>query len=536
MSNGASRKRKLRIISASISLVAIVLLGFLASSMFSVNTPIAPSPSGGNVPLGPEGIAPPMGCYGAAGIFVIDPPPGQPFKDPILMEDTNPDPNIFECNLESKMADININGVTANLHTYNGYYPAPTIQIKQGDILKVHFKNSFPNVAKYNLLGFREDVVNVHTHGFHVSPKEPSDNPDILLEPGQTYNYEYDSSMAPAGGTSWYHSHVHGRTAELLDMAGTLLVEDDTDLLANVETHIIFIKDIAMANGSRAPYFHIMEYVMGKEGNLVLVNGQVNPVLDIQPGEVQRWKVVNSCSSRFIRLSLEGHMLNLIGADSGGLLDQPYAVPEVLLSPSERVDILVKANQTSGTYKLLSLPYLNGCGNPAELVTLMTLNYKGATVNDSVPATLKPNAERVNMDLSNIPVKRFILSMTTNRGLINGYDFDIYPLTVTSTVGTYEIWEISAQCMMDHCFHMHINHFQVLSVIGGDPSYGLLYSQIPAWKDTVYIPRGGVVRILVNVADFTGMTMFHCHIVEHEDIGMMGMWDIQPANSSMTMG
>ncbi len=533
-----SNKRKLWIIIAAISLVAIILIGFYASTMFSATTPLVPSPSGENVLLGPNGIPLPMGCYMAAGVFVIDPPLGQPFKDPILMEDTNPDPNIFECNMESKMADIKIDGVMTSLHTYNGLYPAPTIQIKQGDILRVHFRNSFPNVEKYNLLGFREDIVNLHTHGFHVSQQEPSDHPDILLNPGQTYDYEYNSSMAPAGGTSWYHSHVHGRTAELLDMAGALIVEDDTNLLADVETHVLFIKDIALANGTRAPYFHIMEYVMGKQGSYVLVNGQVNPVLDIQPGQVQRWKVVNSCTSRFIRLSLEGHMLNLIGSDAGGLLDEPYALSEVLLSPSERVDVLVKANQTSGTYKLLSLPYLNGCGNPAELVTLMTLNYEGATVNDNIPATLNQNAKRVNlenMNLSTIPVKRFVLSMTMNRGLINGYDFDVQPLTITSTVGTYEIWEISAQCMMDHCFHMHINHFQVLSVIGGDPGYGALYSQIPAWKDTVYIPRGGTVRILVDVADFDGMTMFHCHIVEHEDIGMMGMWDILPANSTSGM-
>lgn len=125
--------------------------------------------------------------------------------------------------------------------------------------------------------------------------------------------------------------------------------------------------------------------------------------------------------------------------------------------------------------------------------------------------------------------------MAMGRGLINGQDFDVNPLTITSTVNTYEIWEISSLCMMDHCFHIHINDFQVLSVLGGDLAYGALYTQIPAWKDTVYIPAGGTVRILVNVADFTGMTMFHCHIVDHEDIGMMGMWNIVPANSSAPM-
>jgi FtsP/CotA-like multicopper oxidase with cupredoxin domain len=532
-------KRKLWIAALAIILVTVVLLSFLfASSMFSVPTPTIPIINATNVQLGPMGMMgsgmsgmASMGC-GTSGYYVVDPPAGQPFQDPVLMQDTNPDPNIFECNLEAKMADININGVTANLHTYNGYYPAPTIQIKQGDILKIHFKNSLPTTGVSNLLGFSEDITNIHTHGLHVSPIAPSDNAALTFEPGQTFDYEYNTSLVPSGGFSWYHSHVHGRTAEELDMAGSLMVADGNNLLSNIETHILFIKDISIVNGERAPYLNVMEYVIGKEGNLVMVNGQINPVLNIHPGQVQRWKIVNACNARFIRLSLDQHMLDLIGTDAGGLLDKPYALPEILLSPGERTDVLVKANQTSGSYRLLSLPYNNGCGNPAELVTLMTLNYNGAAVNDAVPSVINPNAIRANVDLSTLPVKRFVLSMVMGRGYINGQDFDVNPLTVTSTVNTYEIWEISSQCMMDHCFHIHVNNFQVLSVWGGNPAYSALYTQIPAWKDTVYIPGGGTVRILVKVADFAGMTMFHCHIVDHEDIGMMGIWNILPANSS----
>jgi FtsP/CotA-like multicopper oxidase with cupredoxin domain len=119
------------------------------------------------------------------------------------------------------------------------------------------------------------------------------------------------------------------------------------------------------------------------------------------------------------------------------------------------------------------------------------------------------------------------------RGYINGQDFDVDPYTIMSTVGTYEVWQISVAGGMDHPFHLHVNHAQVLSISGGDPAYASLYTQIPAWKDTIIVPKMGTITILVPIMDYTGMTMFHCHIVEHEDIGMMGMWHIMPAMEEM---
>lgn len=96
-------------------------------------------------------------------------------------------------------------------------------------------------------------------------------------------------------------------------------------------------------------------------------------------------------------------------------------------------------------------------------------------------------------------------------------------------------WEISVQGGMDHPFHQHVNHAMVLSVNGGDPGYASLYTNAPAWKDTVLVPKWGTITILVPVMDYTGMTMFHCHIVEHEDIGMMGMWHLMEQMPPMPM-
>jgi len=117
--------------------------------------------------------------------------------------------------------------------------------------------------------------------------------------------------------------------------------------------------------------------------------------------------------------------------------------------------------------------------------------------------------------------------MRMGRGLINGQDFEVNPYTITSRLGTYEIWRIINQSGMDHPFHQHVNSSQILSIKGGNQAYASLYTSTPSWKDTIIVPKWGSVTMLVPVMDFTGKTVFHCHIVEHEDIGMMGVWEIE---------
>ncbi len=467
-----------------------------------------------------------MGC-GGSGSGVIDPPIGPSFKDPTALQDKNPADNVFEGDLEAKVSQVNVNGVMANLYTYNGYYPGPTIKIKQGDLLKINFKNSLP-VGGVNILGFPKGVNNIHTHGFHVSPEEPADAAHLAIPSGGTYNYMYDTSKQPAGSLSFYHCHIHGLTAEQYwaGLSGCLITEDSTDALAGYETHTMMIKDITLSGNQPQAYSSTMDFMQGKEGNIIMINGQVNPVLTMRPGQVQRWRIVNSCNARFMKLNLAQHNLQLIGTD-GGLLDKPYQHSEILVAPGERIDVLIKASATAGNYKLLSLPY-NRKGNMlSETITLLTVKVEtGIRLADTLPTQINKDATKLNIDTSMLPVRKLTLSMKMGRGYINGMDFDVKPYTIMSRVGTYEVWEISVQGGMDHPFHFHVNHAQVLSIIGGDQNYASLYTTIPAWKDTIIVPKWGTIRILVSIQDYTGMTMFHCHIVEHEDIGMMGMWHI----------
>ena len=117
--------------------------------------------------------------------------------------------------------------------------------------------------------------------------------------------------------------------------------------------------------------------------------------------------------------------------------------------------------------------------------------------------------------------------MRMGRGYINGHDFDVDPLMIMSSLDMYEVWTVVNQSNMDHPFHHHVNSAQVLSVTGADAAYPP-YASMPAWKDVTLVPKGGSVTLLVPIRDYDGMTMFHCHILEHEDVGMMGMWEIMP--------
>ena len=187
-----------------------------------------------------------MNGGGGMGGGVIDPPPGASFKDPTAMPYTIGMDGAIQVELTAAETPVNVNGRTAKLFTYNGHYPAPTISIKRGDLLRVKLTNSLPMTTENNLLGNRKNITNLHTHGWHVSPEPPQDYVMYNLEPGNSYLHEYDTSLQPGGTLNFYHPHKHGVSAEQYwaGMAGALVVEDETDALSGIETHLLILKDI----------------------------------------------------------------------------------------------------------------------------------------------------------------------------------------------------------------------------------------------------------------------------------------------------
>lgn len=477
-----------------------------------------------------------MGGGGGSGggyTSVIDPRVGQSFRDPLILPNKSATPGIVHVDLEAKIAQVDVNGVTANLMTYNGYSPGAAIVAKRGDLLRIDFKNSLPDSMETNILGHPKYVTNLHTHGLHVSPTGIADNVMRMFMPSEAGPFEYDLSKQEPSTFNFYHPHVHGTVGEQLwhGMYGGLLIADGVTTLAGYETHVFAIKDIELVGSAPAWHDSISDFMHGLEGDTVMVNGLVNPKMTIRPGQVQRWRIVNASNARFYKLTLQGHTMHLVGTE-GGLLDRPYPVTEILVSPGERVDLLIKATQSGGTYKFLSLPYNRGGTCKLQTITLMTLVYGGSRYNQALPASVNPAARRLNMDTSMLKKQTIALSMGHGAGYINGVQFVDHEHCemIHSDLGTHEVWEVVNTSCMDHPFHQHTNSVQVLSITGGDAPYAALHTTIPAMKDVVIIPKWGKVTLLVPIMDYAGdhmgMPMMHCHIPEHEDIGMMAVWHI----------
>jgi FtsP/CotA-like multicopper oxidase with cupredoxin domain len=260
-------------------------------------------------------------------------------------------------------------------------------------------------------------------------------------------------------------------------MAGLFVVRSRTDPVpATIEERLLVISDMRLAADGTIPANTAMDWQNGREGNYVLVNGQYRPALTINPGQSQRWRILNATNARYLRLALTGHTLTLIGTD-GGLLRSPVpGLDEILLAPAERVEAIVTASLSAGASAVLQcLPYKRG-GMGGGMMSF----------------------------------------------LIDGKTFDPARIDLTSTVHELEQWTIENRSSMDHPFHLHGTQFQVVSRTRSGVTATEPYL---AWRDTVNVAASETVVFNV-VQQAPGKRMYHCHILGHESQGMMGVLEV----------
>ena len=255
----------------------------------------------------------------------------------------------------------------------------------------------------------------------------------------------------------------------------------------------------------------------GREGPVLFVNGQLDPTIVIRSGEVQRWRVINASAARIYRLAVPGQTLLWVGSD-GGLFEKPEEVHDVVLANSERVELLVRGTGAPGTQtSFVTLPYdrYDTHTRPPEWNEphdLTRLEYATAAAVSpvAIPQVLRPVAALDTTQVVDTKVVAF------SQGMINGKAMDMSRVDLRSRIGATEIWEIDNLVGMDHPFHLHGFRFQVLDRNG-------VPERVRRWKDSVNVPRHETVRVIVRFEDFGGKWMFHCHILDHEDEGMMGI-------------
>ncbi len=433
--------------------------------------------------------------------------------------DRNPDPRIVEIDLVARLADVEVApGTRVKAWTYNGGIPGPFIRARVGDRLIAHFTNDLP------------DPTTIHWHGVRV-PNAMDGVPGISqpeVKHGESFTYDF---VLRDAGLYWYHPHVMSAAQVGFGLYGALLVEDPADAAAVgvADELTLVLSDISFdgkgvlepADGGGSAGM-----VFGREGNHVLVNGRTRPTLRARAGVPQRWRIVNTAKSRFFTLYLEDQPFTIIGGD-GGLNERSQLRETLLITPGERLDVIVTPTGSPGAELVLqSLLHNRGYGSiefraPEEIMTIALTNEPPAAARalPVVSRTIAPPGRE------GATSREFVLTLppVDTKGhsefRINGVPFwEAKPYL--AQLGATEIWTVKNDTDWDHPFHLHGFFFMVLDD-RGEPVRPL------AWKDTVNVPMKKTARFLVTL-DEPGTWMFHCHILDHAEGGLMGTVQVGP--------
>ncbi|MGK2933880.1 MAG: multicopper oxidase family protein [Gemmatimonadaceae bacterium] len=436
---------------------------------------------------------------------------------PAVFENESSVPNVVAVTLTATRARLSLlPGTTTEAYAYNGRVPGPTLEVREGDRVVVRFKNDLP------------EATTVHWHGLHL-PFDADGSPFHPVAPGEEYEYAFTVRPGSAG-TYWYHPHPNHETGIQVarGLYGAVIVRAaDDPLPASLTEKVLILSDNRfLPDGSLdIPDLHSpqwrTDFENGREGDVLLVNGEIMPTLSIRSGEVQRWRVINASAGRYYRLALPGHTLLHVGND-GGLFERPVEVNEILLASAERVELLVRGTGRPGTEAVLqALPYDRYVPQTRprdwnETRELLKLRYTADPPVQPVPLpeTLRPVPA---LDSASATETRV---MVMTQGMINGRVMDMNRVDVSASLGATEIWQVENLVGLDHPFHLHGFQFQVLDRDGVPEPYR-------SWKDVVNVPKHQTVRFIVRYEHYPGKWMFHCHILDHEDHGMMGILEIK---------
>ena len=434
--------------------------------------------------------------------------------------------------------------------SYNGTVGvAPTLRLNPGDRLEVTLHDDMQPQPGYS------NDVNLHFHGLMVSPNAPSDDVlTMIAHPGQTLHYVVQIPRNHEPGLYWYHTHIHGQTFWQVahGMSGVLVIEgmqQHIPALAAMRERVVVLRqrpigsDINEAgNAPTGP-----EAVEDADGNpcrpeialRATIDGVPRERFEIAHGESQFFRVVNASASRYFDLSIDGVPLDLVALDGVPLDAYPGApavqrVSHVVLAPAGRAEFVVRGPAASTL--LRSRCFDSGPGGDAQPAgVLADLGVTGESAGAGVPpaplvAVKSPTANVLTEPAPSPSVRRTVkLTEDANRFYINGKSFDMSSMmgqpSIVAYVGTVEEWNVVNDTDEAHDFHIHQVHFAEESVNG-----------VPVaqrhWIDTVNVPSRihhwngttpGRVSLLVDFRNpvIHGRFLFHCHILDHEDGGMM---------------
>lgn len=387
---------------------------------------------------------------------------------------------------------------------YNGDYAAPLLRVKNGDVIKLRLRNLAP-----------QQPSNVHYHGLNVSPKPPGDNIFVQVEPENCYDYTITIPNDQSTGLFWYHSHMMGlaETQVFNGLSGGLIIEgiqEKLPFLAGLQERIMILKDVqADADGKvTTPDY--------SKPTLRTINGVSQPSIPMRPGETQLWRVGNVGANLLYQLTIDGHEMVEISRD-GNIHTKPVRHRSTILPPGARTEFLITGGAV-GSYSFRTLAVNTGPdGDPTPDAPLGTLVVSGSEDTPVVvPDTLIASPDLREMGLTGR--RKIVFSENNDAGefYINGKLYSPSRDDVVIPLGSVEKWDLVNNSLEVHTFHIHQTDFQVVGR-NGKPVEFLGY------QDTVDIGPGEGVQIIIPFTSPSqvGRFVFHCHILEHEDGGMM---------------
>ncbi|MDN4484032.1 multicopper oxidase family protein [Demequina lignilytica] len=418
----------------------------------------------------------------------------------------------LELDLTAAPAQVEVAGGTATMLAYNGSVPGPTLHLSPGDTLRVRLTNGL------------DEPTNLHTHGLQVSPLADGDNPFISIEPGQSFDYVIVIDPDHPHGVFWYHPHHHGTVADQVfgGLYGAIVI--DRDDWSQRAPRVAVVSDVTLVDGGVATV-SAAERRQGRLGEAVLVNGLLAPDLATAPGATERLLLINACASRYLDLDPGGATVRVRGID-GGTFDSPRDGSRLLLAPGNRADLEIDmvdapVTLTARAHGIGSMGMgMMSAGTEPEDALLLTLvpDAKADTPAPVPPASFQPRDLR-EVDVDARRTLTFTMAMGGGgmRFLIDGEEFDGTRIDQQADVGTVEEWTLRNRTMMDHPFHLHVWPMQLTEADGID------------LRDVVDVPAGEDVVVRIGFDRVPGTTVYHCHVLDHEDLGMMGVIDVAPA-------
>jgi FtsP/CotA-like multicopper oxidase with cupredoxin domain len=432
--------------------------------------------------------------------------PATTFASDDQMTDTADAGRVIRYRLEASEVEWEIgDGRTVRGYGFNGQVPGPVLEAKQGVPLEIEFTNRLP-----------EPTV-IHWHGLRIPAA--MDGTEVVqrpVQPGETFTYRF---TPPDAGTFWYHPHLNETEQLEKGLYGALVVRAADELALDGEQILVF-DDLRVDNtGQIAKFGGLMDRHNGREGNVRLINGTSEPELRIAAGQIERWRIVNASSARYVRLSLGGAPFQIIGTD-GGLIEAPISATEVLLPPADRVELAVGPFENEdAVLNIEDLPYYRMAGKKGveRFGTIRVTAPKPSTAR--VPARLREIAPLVNGEPNVTRTVTLGFKLSLRRGLDFVVNGERHHHDEPVKVGQLQVWDVVNATRMDHPFHLHGFFFQVLAINGKKPAWRSL-------EDVINVPPQATVRIAWYPDDRPGSWMYHCHILEHHASGMMAHFDV----------